>query len=189
MCYDRRTVLCGDLTNPGGVGRKSNGEPCRNPTVPGMFRCYIHGGASPLAKIKAENSMALLRMPAVEALHKVLEVLNQTLDQLIDNVCLTCGYPRGETDEKEALVRACRTLAQTSSAILDRTGLGPRATLEIKQSDGDLDLTTMLPEERQELMMHLVAIKQLKARMRERLHGLAFGLPEVAAHVTATTIQ
>lgn len=148
-------MKCGDPNNPDGPYIKANGQPCGRDVRAGFTRCNLHGGASPAAKIKAEQMMATARMPAVEALYSILE-------QFSNNTCATCGFPIGDTDEKRMIVRTCQT-------ILDRTGMGPHAVLEIaRQSDGDIDLAALLPAERGELLAHLAQIKEIKARVRSR---------------------
>lgn len=158
---------------PGGgpicTAQKKNGQPCKMHEVPGTGKCYLHGGASPAAKLKSEMALALLRFPAIEVLQNVLETLNKIIEQFMDDTCMACGYPKGDAEEKEALIKACRSAAQTCSAILDRTGLGPRATLEVKQSDGDLPLNSLTTDERERMMFLLAQMKELKGEIRQRL--------------------
>lgn len=167
-------MLCGDISNPDGQGLKSNGDPCNNPVVPGMLRCYMHGGKMPLAKIKAENMLALLRMPAIEVLHKALASLEAVIDAFNGDTCATCGRPTGETKN---LVKACSNAARVASTVLDRTGVGPRATIEIKQTDGDLDPKLLLPAERQELVALLAQVKAVKQRVRDRVQRVVYEQP------------
>lgn len=146
----------------------------------GGDKCYLHGGNSPAAKTKAETMLALARIPAIEAIHKVLEVSERIIDQFMDDTCLTCGYPKGDVEEKEALIRALRTTAQTCASILDRTGMGPTAKLELVQSDGNLDTTAMTDLEKAEMVAIAAQYRELKERVRARLHQVAFGLPAPA---------
>ena len=148
------SVICGGLT--------ARGTTCNRPCRPGFTRCYMHGGQGPSAKVKAENALALLRMPAIETLYNLLE-------QFDANTCIMCGYPEGTLKEKRFAAAICKT-------ILDRTGLGPRSTLEIKQTDGDLDLQALRDDEKQELVIALVALRKVKDKIRKRLHDEAFGL-------------
>lgn len=151
---------------------RKNGLPCKNACQPGFTVCYLHGANSPVIKAKAEQQLALLRMPAIEALYKVMESLNRTIDQFDEDTCATCGYPRGDAEEKEALIKACRSLAQTCGLVLDRVGLGPRATLEVKQSDGNLDLNAFTEQERYEMMGLLAQLRALKQSVKNRVHGM-----------------
>jgi len=145
---------------------KENGTQCQRRTKTGFTVCNLHGGNAPSAKHAAERALAFARMPAVEALLAIVEQFNET-------TCATCGYPSGDTDAQRAVIQASR-------AILDRTGMGPHSILEVKQSDGELNLAHMTDEERAEAM-HLVArLKALKARIRARLNpGEALGVVPV----------
>lgn len=169
--------ICGAL--------KKNGEPCKQREVPGTGRCYLHGGATPVAKIKAEQALAAMRFPAIEALQQIVQTLTDQIEQLNSDVCTACGFPKGDIDDKEAITRACTSAAKTCAMILDRTGLGPRATLEVKQSDGDLDLNLLTESERSRMMEVLTTFESIKEEVRTRLNGLA-GLP---APPTAHTVQ
>lgn len=150
---------------------RKNGLACKNACKPGFDVCYMHGGEAPLAKAAAEKALALLRHPAIEALYKVMESLEKTIDQFDDDTCATCGYPRGDAEEKEALIKACRSLAQTCSMVLDRTGLGPRSSLEVKTSDGTLDFKMLTEQERGEMMGLLAQLREFKQRVIARSNG------------------
>lgn len=99
--------------------------------------------------------LALGRIPAIEA-------LNQIIEQWDRNRCSMCGYP-------DASVKMLRTIVATATAILDRTGLGSRSTIELtKQDDGVLNLELLYPEEREELLAITARFKDLKTRLQER---------------------
>lgn len=148
-------MKCGDPTNPAGPYICASGKPCGRDVRPGFTRCNLHGGNSPAAKIKAEQLMAQCRLPAIEALFSILE-------QFESNMCPSCGYPKGDTDEKRMIVRTCQT-------ILDRAGMGPHSVLEIaRQTDGDINLELLTSEERGELLAHLAQIKEIKQNVRTR---------------------
>lgn len=166
-------MKCGDATNPGGIGYRANGDPCGNTVVEGTYRCHMHGGKSPAAKAKAEQAMALLRMPATEALYNVITTLNKIIERYREDTCAACGYPRGDVEEIDTVVKAARSLAQSCAAILDRTGLGPKSTLEVRQSDGDLDLKALTDMERDEMMRLLGMLDHLKQSIKDRIHGPA----------------
>jgi hypothetical protein len=136
----------------------------------------MHGGAGPSAKTKAEAALALARMPAIEALYRSTEVLRITVEQFMEDTCATCGYPKGDADEKKMLIRACRNLASVCTSVLDRTGMGPHASLEIKQNDGDLDPRTFTDDERQNMVALLAQLKTQKQAIRARLHAVSFGV-------------
>jgi len=169
----------GNGTDPSGVvcgGITSRGAPCTRYCKPGFTRCYLHGGQGPSAKVKAENALALLRMPAIETLYNLLE-------QFDADTCIMCGYPDASLKEKRFAAAICKT-------ILDRTGLGPRSTLEVKQTDGDLDLRALRDDEKQELITALMTLKAVKDKIRKRLHDEAFGLTfDPLTHSPDQTIQ
>jgi hypothetical protein len=143
-------MTCGDHG-----GKKANGDPCKQQVKLGFTRCPLHGAANPISKIKAEQMLAIARIPAIEALYKIL-------DQFDQNTCTTCGFPVGTAEEKRMIIQACRT-------ILDRTGMGPHSTFTLTpQTDGPLNLEILTPEERGELLGHLAQIKAIKDTIRKR---------------------
>lgn len=165
-------MKCGDALNPAGPYIKANGQPCMRDVRPGSTRCNLHGAGAAAAKIKAEQLMAQCRMPAIEALFNILE-------QFESNMCATCGYPKGDTDEKRMIVRACQT-------ILDRAGMGPHATLEIaRQLDGDINLDAMEPDEKGELLALLAQVREIKQRVKARQQAVLAkpGTPELPPRV------
>lgn len=139
---------------------KTNGLPCQRGCSPGMTRCNLHGGANPAAKIKSEQMLAQARLPACEALFEIIDTWSR-------EVCPTCEHPSADIDQMKVIIRAAQV-------ILDRSGLGPRATVEItKQSDGDLDLDLLTDGEMAEMDRLLEAIKELKSQIRLRLDHIA----------------
>ncbi len=102
--------------------------------------------------------MALARMPAIESLYLILE-------QFSGHTCKACGYPDGSAEEKRMIVRTC-------TAVLDRTGMGSKSTLEITQSmDGALNLELLTEDERVELLGLVHRIKAIKGAIRQRQLG------------------
>lgn len=123
-----------------------------------MTRCNLHGGANPSAKIKAEQMLAQARIPACEALFEIIESWSR-------DTCQTCHHPSGDTDRVRSIIRACQV-------ILDRTGMGPHSVIELtKQTDGDIDLRLLTPEENEKLVRHLHGIKAIKETIRTRQAG------------------
>lgn len=115
-----------------------------------------HGGASPAARIKAEQMLAIARLPACEALYTII-------DRWSADVCGTCGFPSGDNDETRTIIRACQV-------ILDRSGIGPRATLELApQADGDVPYDLMTVDEQQHFAYLVAEFQALKATIRARL--------------------
>lgn len=162
---------CGCINNPGGPGLRANGEACGNTKIPGTFKCHMHGGSTPAARMKAENALALLRLPSIEALHEVLELQLNIIRRYEENTCPTCNYPKGDTDEIHAISKVCSVIVRQAQAIMDRTGLPARAEIAIKQSDGDLDLKLLTTEERSDMIAVLARLKELKEQIRQRIHG------------------
>lgn len=139
----------------------------------------MHGGSTPVAKLKAEMALALLRMPAVEALHEALETQLTIIRQYNAVTCPTCGLPLGDEDEKNSVIRACAVILKNAQVIMDRAGLPPRALVEIKQSDGDLDLRALTPDEQARMMSLLAELRSIKDDVRKRINGLVTGnVPE-----------
>lgn len=125
-----------------------------------MTRCNLHGGANPAAKIKSEQMLAQARLPACEALFLII-------DRWHEATCATCGFPAGDIDTSKMIIRAAQV-------ILDRTGIGPRSTVEtVAQKDGDLDLDLMTDDEMARLDFLLNEVKALKTGVRARLAQIA----------------
>jgi hypothetical protein len=100
--------------------------------------------------------MALLRLPAIESLHKVLARFNEV------DTCTSCGYPKWDH-------RSLHLLTKVATAILDRTGIGPTSTLEVTQTDGIFDFRFLKQSERTELLGLLARVRDIKALVRERM--------------------
>lgn len=138
---------------------RTTGLPCKRQASVGMDYCQLHGGANPASKIKAEQMLAQARLPACEALYTIIE-------QHQSKPCGTCGFPSGDPQELKIILRACQV-------ILDRSGMGPRSTVEmVPQSDGDENLDHWTVEEIANLDYLLEAMDDLKARVRLRLGAL-----------------
>ena len=162
-------MKCGDPNNPGGVGHKANGDPCQRQVFPGMTRCNLHGGANPAAKIKAEQMLAQARLPACEALYEIIDTWQRA-------ECAICHHPSADVDMLKTIIRAAQV-------ILDRTGVGPRSTVEVtKQSDGDLDLDLLTDVEMEQLDLLLGQLKDFKQGVRVRLGMVPVG-------TQSTTVQ
>lgn len=144
----------------------------------------MHGGHSPSALIKAKQSLALLRMPAIEGLFRVMEHTLVILEQHAARTCPACTYPSGDVDEIDAVVKNMLVITKTAQTILDRCDMGPKATLEVKQGDGDMDINLLTDYERDELFSKLAAVRECKERFRRRLSGL----PEVVTVVPSDAV-
>lgn len=110
--------------------------------------------AATAAKRKAQQALDALRDPAVDTWRKLLEQFNA-------QSCPTCGYPMRNLEEKKFATDLVRK-------ILDRTGMGPSATLFVPQSEGDFDLRALTGAERDEIVALLGQLREVKARVRRR---------------------
>lgn len=142
---------CGD-----NGGLRANGDPCKRGLQPGFTRCALHGGKALSAKVKAEHALAIARLPACEALFTILDQWEQAR-------CLSCGYPSGDVDTLKMITRTCQV-------ILDRTGMGPRSTVEhLDKREDDFNLELLLPHELDEFDALLANMTAFKERVRLRL--------------------
>ena len=169
---------CGCVNNPGKPGLRANGDPCGNDKVPGTHRCHMHGGSTPTALRKAQEAAALLRMPALESMHEVLETMMNVIRQFGANTCPTCGYPKGDSDELHAVAKVASVVVRQAQTIMDRTGIPPRAVLEIKQTDGDIDLKALTESEKARIIGLLAQMRDVKDDIRRRIHGIPVSVIE-----------
>jgi hypothetical protein len=93
-----------------------SGAPCKKYPIAGAVVCRFHGGASPQVRRKAEERLRELQVPAVHALSDALAADVRQLDRKGEVVVLGPDH-------------ANRTRAST--AILDRTGLGPSSSSDV----------------------------------------------------------
>lgn len=165
-----KAMKCGDLNNPAGIQYcYGTGKPCGRPVKPGTFRCHIHGQVVPMLKHKAQNTLALLRFPAIEGVYRTFERLNELMDQFDSPTCAACGFPALSPHDSGRITRVCLALLKTCQEILDRTGMGPQSTFEITQSDGNFDMQRMTNDERDRIMILLAELKTLKVAVRTRM--------------------
>jgi len=162
---------CGCLSNPHKPGLRANGNRCPLKSVDGFFRCHMHRGTSAPAVYKAREALALLRMPAIEQAFKTLDFLESVIHQYTGNTCLSCGRPRGDSDETEAAVKAAGVTVKLVQMVLDRTELGPKAYLELKQSDGVLELDALTDLELEQLHAAAAQYQAIKEKIMLRLTG------------------
>ena len=172
---------CGCVNNPHGQGLRANGDPCRMAVVPGTHKCHMHGGSTPQALLKAQQAAALLRMPVLESMHEVHETMMEVIRQFAANQCPTCGYPKGDVEEIQAVAKVASVCINQARMILDRTGIPPKAVLEVKQVDGDLDLRQLTAGEKQRMISLLAEMRDLKEDIRRRIHGVPVSVIETQA--------
>lgn len=135
---------------------KATGLPCQRDVANGFTRCYVHGAATLSSKHAAEKALAFARMPAIEALHQMIEDWHGT-------ACPTCGRPAQQVEILNPVIRACQI-------ILDRTGFGPRATLEVaKPETAEFDVALLTDSERARLAAAISVVRSLKVEIRQRL--------------------
>lgn len=151
-----------------------NQLPCRRKPRAGYTVCPTHGARAPQTIAKAERALAVARMPAIK-------VLLDIVDQWEEETCSTCGYPRHDADHRRVYLSAAKM-------ILDRTGMGPRATLDVnakKVDDSDALVPHMTVSEKVELRGLLDQVNAIKARVRERTEHR----PEPVAALPPGTIE
>jgi ethanolamine utilization microcompartment shell protein EutL len=98
----------------------TSGERCRRAAILGGTVCPFHGGSAPAVKRKAAERLAALQDPAVDALHRSLEAQTRQLDRK--------GRVRVLGDDHPTQIRA-------ATAVLDRTGLGPSQTVDVRAGE------------------------------------------------------
>lgn len=162
---------CGSL-------QTSNGLPCRRMCRIGTTVCRKHGERSPGTIAKAERLLAVARMPAIQW-------ILDALDQATEDVCKSCGYPRNDIDER-------KRLDSLSFKLLDRTGFGPRQTIDLnaKRSENEVDVTSYNTEELKELDELFLQLENLEARVRARIaHQVVDGLESAIPVGSSSTIK
>lgn len=144
---------CGSL-------QTASGMPCLRWPKTGYPVCRKHGERAPQTVAKAERLLAVARMPAIQVMLDICEMWD--LD-----TCDSCGYPRRDTEEK-------RVYLQAAKLVLDRTGLGPRSTIDLnarRSDDGEVNVEQMTDGERERLEGLVTQLAALKAEIRARLAG------------------
>lgn len=133
-----------------------DGLPCRRSPRFGYPVCRKHGERAPQTIKKAERALATARMPAIEWIMDALDHANE-------ETCDTCGFPRHGLKER-------KRIDQLAFKLLDRTGLGPRATLDINPAGNEVvDVSAFNEEEMVVLDRLLQDMEELKTRVRARV--------------------
>lgn len=155
----RLAQMVAEVKKAGGCAslQTANGLPCRRSPKAGYPVCRKHGERAPQTVAKAERLLAIARMPAIE-------VLMDELDQAQEDECPTCGYPaRGLKYRKH--------IAAISFKLLDRTGFGPRSSIDLTAKTVDehhIDVSTLSDAEAEELGKLLDALDEFKTRIDAR---------------------
>lgn len=135
----------------------ANGLPCRRSPKAGYPVCRKHGERAPQTVAKAERLLAVARMPAIET-------LIDELDQAQENECPTCGYPARNLKYR-------KHIAAISFKLLDRTGFGPRSSIDLTAKAVDehhIDVSQLNDKEFEELSMLLEALDVFKGKIDVR---------------------
>jgi hypothetical protein len=130
-----------------------DGTACKRAPIRGGTRCTLHGGNSPLARMKASEALAAAAWPAAEVLFEIIE-------RWKERVCPTCGLPKGDPT---AVIRAAQV-------VLDRTGFHPSMTLEVAQGSTSRvhEYMAWVPQEQ---------LEQISQWLREAEDRMRRGLP------------
>lgn len=135
----------------------ANGLPCRRSPKAGYPVCRKHGERAPQTVAKAERLLAVARMPAIE-------VLLDELDQAQENECPTCGYPARNLKYR-------KHISAISFKLLDRTGFGPRSSIDLTAKAVDehhIDVSQLTDQEFEELSVLLEALDVFKGKIDAR---------------------
>lgn len=135
----------------------ANGLPCRRSPKAGYPVCRKHGERAPQTVAKAERLLAIARMPAIE-------VLIDELDQAQEVECPTCGYPARNLKYR-------KHVAAISFKLLDRTGFGPRSSIDLTAKAVDehhIDVSQLSDSEFEELSRLLEALDVFKGKIDAR---------------------
>lgn len=147
------------VKDAGGCGslQTANGLPCRRTPKAGYPVCRKHGERAPQTVAKAERLLAIARMPAIE-------VLMDELDQAQEDQCPTCGYPAHNLKYR-------KHVAAISFKLLDRTGFGPRSSIDLTAKAVDehhIDVSVLNDQEFEELSRLLEALDIFKVKIDAR---------------------
>lgn len=110
---------------------KKDGEQCRQYAVPGTTVCRYHGGKAPQTKAKARERMLEMISPALAQLDRILTKSDTT-----------------DADRLRAI-----------TLLLDRTGYGPKAELEVEVKQWEQTLQGILKTPPLELRQQLPALE------------------------------
>src|ERR1035437_1251798 len=104
----------------------TSGPPCRRAVAPGFTRCNLHGGHTPLARQAAQETLAAAALPSARV---PLEIVSRWLDER----CPVCGFPTGDP----------MPVLRAAQMVLDRTGFGPHATMQVTTTPSPYDHLTL----------------------------------------------
>src|SRR5437763_10144286 len=94
-----------------------DGERCRRSPILGGTVCPFHGGGTPQARAAARQRLLGLVEPVIDVFEEIVEQWHGTR-------CETCGRPTGDPGP----------IIRIGQLALDRSGLGPSATLSLEHA-------------------------------------------------------
>lgn len=100
----------------------SNGGRCPNRPMRGMAVCWAHGGKQPMSQDSARKRLTLLVEPAIAFFGEIMTA---------GEYCAHCG----RRDDMSLVLKA-------ATVVLDRCGLGPKATVQVENKLEDLSEMT-----------------------------------------------
>lgn len=152
----------GLLQLPQCAGVKRSGDRCENPVVPGAEFCRFHGGELPASKRMAKTRMLQMVGPA-------LDVLAEAMQQ--------ADWP---------------IAVKAATAILDRAGIGPHATIDVVDTSTDV-LERMSDEQlenRALTLANMIRIRRMAGTVKEpTLEGEVLDGEQGVKHGAATDIE
>lgn len=140
---------CGSLQTRSGL-------PCARYPKPGYTVCRKHGERAPATVAKAERLLAIARQPAIEWIVDAIDQANET-------TCGSCGFPRHGLKER-------KRIDSLTFKLLDRTGFGPRQTIDLnaKTQDSGVDVSNFNETELAQLDVILRAMDDLQLSVQMR---------------------
>lgn len=136
------------------VAHKHDGAPCSKSAVIGTTVCAMHGGSAPHVKAAAAQRLVELQPLAIE---RCREFLTPVSAEDKEKQCPLCG--RGMPHSPDLVARV-------AISVLDRTGLGPQAKLEVNVKDDTAWIEYATEDEAEKLFA-------IMASCRDRMGGEA----------------
>lgn len=135
------------------TGTNRQDGPCRRAPIRGGTVCSQHGGKAPQTIQRAAEALTLGREPAIGVFLDILE-----RGQELGNQCVHCG----RRDDIALVLRAAQI-------VLDRTGLGPTANLNVNSKRDKPDPAAAWPTEMSTEQVDTVAAVLAVARVVRHL--------------------
>ena len=145
----RMRETLGDTRGQCTATSKQSGERCRRAPIPGGSVCVMHGGGIPAVREAARERLLMLVEPAMEVLYRATRQAPP---------CEVCG--RSDADRDPTAVRA-------AGMILDRTGFGPKVTIEAATPEPPPYLA-WVPHDKLQLISEILAEARLAMERGDR---------------------